>query len=362
MAVVALAGVALLVWQPDVFKKDVLQYVAKEISRSSPYDLTVGHVSGNIFTGISLQNIRLLAKSDHSDVLQAKAVKIGISWLALLHRTIRVSRLDWTDPTVRLLINQEGHLVSPLGAGSSSSQPFPFTYSIKDFSIDGGHIIVTNHSVTPATELDFRDITLKARVTTQEVAIDQLHLRLEEGDASIAGRVALRPALSGQWTMDDHALSLNKILSAAGAPPLPLILTHSGHWKIQTSSQTVQLDMKGNLAGAPIALSGVWSPTGIQRAELAWDKPGLAAAAVHLSEGKGTFKVDFSSAEFKAAAQGNVNLPRRSIEGKGTAEKVAWQGKRLDKIDFTFSVDPRHQQLDATAQNLQLQAPCRKSI
>ncbi len=142
-----------MVWQPDAIKKDVLQHVVNEISRSSPYDLTMGQVSGNIFTGIYLHDIHVLAKADHSEVLRAKAIKIGISWWALLHKTIRINRLDWTEPTVHLLINQEGHFVSPFSFPSSSHEAIPFTYSIKDLTVEGGRVVLQNRSLSPVQDL-----------------------------------------------------------------------------------------------------------------------------------------------------------------------------------------------------------------
>ncbi len=187
--------------------------------------------------------------------------------------------------------------------------------------------------------------------------IKQLSMRLEGGNLSIDGRMKLKPKVSGQWNVEDHEISINKLLRVAGSPSLPLDLTHSGHWNIQTGAQGIELAMRGRLSNNPVTLSGMWTPEGIQRMEFAWSKPGLASTSLHVTEGKGTFDVSVSSGEFKALVRGNVDVPRRLIGGKGTLEKLAWQGKRLEKIEFIFSADPKHQQVDATVENLQFRSP-----
>src|SRR5437016_3834109 len=80
----------ILIWQPDRLKTQLLHYMAKEVSQSTPYELSLARVSGNLFTGFTLQDVHVQSKEEHSELLNAKAIKIGISWWALFHKTIRI--------------------------------------------------------------------------------------------------------------------------------------------------------------------------------------------------------------------------------------------------------------------------------
>ena len=64
-----LSGVALLIWQPDSLKTELMRSISREISHSTPYELSVGHVSGNIFTGFSLNDVRVFSKAEHQLLL-----------------------------------------------------------------------------------------------------------------------------------------------------------------------------------------------------------------------------------------------------------------------------------------------------
>src|SRR5258706_12341529 len=340
--------VVLLIWQPDSVKKYVLSSIVREISSSSPYEISIGRVTGNVFTGFALGGVRVLSKSDHSEVLRAKTIQIGVDWWALLHRRFRIRRLDWIDPVVVL------HWPLPTHTDETPRKPLPFTYSIRRLTIEGGRIDLLNDSSSPAKQVSIHDILLSARVGTKQVRIDRFEMGLGGGRAHGEGLLNLQRDLSGHFQLQDHSLPLDQILDVIGAAS-PFPLPHSGQWAVQAGSGTVKVNMKGELAAGPISLQLFWKPLGIEQVHLTWPKPGILTASLNISKGAGPFRVVVSSGAARGVVEGEMTLQPLSVRGHGLFTQVAWKQQRTERIDATFSASSRTQNVEARLANVRFQ-------
>ncbi len=88
----------------------------------------------------------------------------------------------------------------------------------------------------------------------------------------------------------------------------------------------------------------------------------MGSASAHLFKGTGPFHLHTALAGLHATIQGTANLPERLIQGRAAAANILWEGKRLNKINLTFSLSPRHQELNASAVTFQSQPPVEKPL
>src|SRR5579872_3637622 len=93
---VVLGGCALLVyWQPVALKTTLFNDAAQELSESIPYDVHIGRVSGNLWTGFSLKEVRLFKKRTSLKVLEVQEMKVSLKWSALLfHKEVQLDHLE----------------------------------------------------------------------------------------------------------------------------------------------------------------------------------------------------------------------------------------------------------------------------
>jgi uncharacterized protein involved in outer membrane biogenesis len=341
----------LLSWQPNALKELIINHVAKEVSESTPYELTIGNVSGNVFFGIRLHDVRFGAKHNHTELLRAPSVRLGINGWALLHKKILINRLDWQEPTLHLVMDENKHFLLPIPPSTSRSTS-SLTYDIEEMTVENGRLIIVNQSITPEKELTLQEIDLKARINAQEIDIDRFQMGLDQGRVHMKGRIVQKPTPASQWVVEDDDFPLDRLFSLFGAGPAPFACLHSGEWKVDTDSGRMVVSMRGRLMKGPISLEGLWTGARIQRADMTWNRPGLAAAAIHIKDDEGSFQVTLTSGTMNARVQGTLNAPSRSVRGEGTATHLAWQAKRVDKADFTFFVNPEQQQVDLTAGNV----------
>jgi len=349
-AFILTAAITLLIWQPDALKTQLLNAIAKEVSRSTSYELSIVRVSGNLFTGFALENVHVLSKADRSELLRAKAIHIGISWWALLRRKILVQRLDWVEPQVHYDIHQNNHSKAH---PASSREPFPFTYSIRRLTIEKGKVIIENSDLPSSKELLIHDIGMDARVSYKHLTLNRLEWQIDQGHGSAQGHLAFVPELSGNLDMQDRQVPLERFLIIAGAMPSPPALPYSGDWTIQIASGTTTAQMKGSIAGGAVALDGRYASSGLERAHVTWQKSGLGNLSFSMIKGVGSFHVAVSSADCHMSVDGKTNWPEQSVEGKAVLTHLLWQEVQIKQADAQFSVSPREQHVTLKTDEVQ---------
>src|SRR5438105_51989 len=96
----------IVLWQPAALQRKVITIVAAKVAETTPYRLTVQDVSGNFFTHFALNGIRVRAENDENDLVAAKDLKIGVSWLALLQKKVVVDHVLLDQPVIRLRMDK----------------------------------------------------------------------------------------------------------------------------------------------------------------------------------------------------------------------------------------------------------------
>jgi len=344
----------LLIWQPDAAKKALFDHVARTMTMSTPYELTVDRVSGNIFTGFSLHGLRLHSRSNQAELLRAPTVGVGVSWVALFHKTITLQHLTCDKLTL------------------------------------------FNPSSSPARELILCDIDLRLRINVARVDINSLQMRMDEGRARLHGWLQRGAIPSGELELADENIPVHKILAFMQPVPSTLRLVHSGQWIIRDASGTIHAVMDGRLARAPVSLRGVWDQkNSYYRADLQWtqaslydvwedptlksvtataslnifghglslngqgrlavkgtEKQAMADAQLQFSEGVGDYTVHVSSGNNRVALRGQLNLPHQFMEGRASAENIVWQNVHIGKMNASFRVSRLKTHLDWVGQQL----------
>ena len=113
--------------------------------------------------------------------------------MALVHRVIRIDRLEWVEPKIRLFIDEKGHLVRPGGA-SASHEPFPFRYSIRALAVQDGQLIVEIHASSPPKEWIIQGIQLDSRLSSRTLVVNHLEGRCKATMPSPQGSLFLNPS------------------------------------------------------------------------------------------------------------------------------------------------------------------------
>ncbi len=354
IGIVMLGPLLLLAW-PNALKALIVQHVAKKVSETTPYELTIGSISVNLFSGIKLHNLRLGIKRDHQEVLRAPQIRLGLDIWALLHKSVRITRLDVQDPTAHLIIDENKQILWPMIPTASRSTP-GLQVDIAEMTLEGGQLILVNQSASPERQLIFHDVDLNARISAQEVDVDRLQWEVDSGRVHVKGRLVRQPTVSSEWEAEDVDVPVDKFLSVAGSGFAPFPCLHSGEWKVTTEEGKIAVHMDGRLLKGPISFEGLWRGNRLERAEMAWKRPGLASAVVHLQNDEGSFQVALTSGTMNAYGRGTFNVPRRTIQGSATTAPIVWDGKQVEKIAFTFSVNPRQELVDFSATNVQWDA------
>lgn len=211
---IAIAGLLLVATQTPWFRSSVANMIELQASNYLRGDLTVGHIDGNLLTGIELHDVALLQNG--REVITAERIDVEYQPLQLLSGDLALGSLTVERPVVHLRRTENGLNLSRLleartqPVSPDRSSPL---IAIDDIEIrDGGLTIGERVDTVAAVTLPERLTNIDALLSISRPA-GSADLRIELEHLSFT---ALNPelhvqALSGQFTLGDERLSLEDV-------------------------------------------------------------------------------------------------------------------------------------------------------
>ena len=252
-------------WQPEALQRKVVAVLSDQIAQTTPYRLQVHDVTGNFFTHFSLNDVRVRTEGDSQDWLQVRTLKIGISWLALLHKKIEVNHLTFDAPEARLIFP-----IPSLKKGNAKGgvEKAPWLVSVDLITMNDGRLILTSKLVNPAAELQMIHMNLQARMTPLDISIVHFKTNVKGGTIQLSGHAGWAGPLSADVNLSLQDVPLHRLAETAFPVPKALTLMHSGEWSVQGSGEEWSLQEKGTLDGSPLAVKTRFTRHGAYEAQI----------------------------------------------------------------------------------------------
>ena len=155
---------AFLYIRSDAFLNNILKSrVEKAIKEqvNEQYIVTLGELSGNIFTGIEITNVKIEDRIEKTPILATDKILLRYNFIALLKRKIVVTDLEVDSPDINIRRNSEGQVnFTQVLQDSSQKQETDesFTFAVSKVAIRGGKIVFVD--TQQKIELELPNVTL----------------------------------------------------------------------------------------------------------------------------------------------------------------------------------------------------------
>jgi autotransporter translocation and assembly factor TamB len=128
------------------------------------YTVTFGELSGNIFTGVEVENFRIEDNKKLS-ILSTDGIVLKYYFWGLLQRKFLVTALEINSPELNLWRNSEGQVnLTQVFRESSQDSDASFAFAISKAEINGGKILFTDTQQNIELSLPDIDITLEGKL------------------------------------------------------------------------------------------------------------------------------------------------------------------------------------------------------
>ncbi|HEY7790747.1 MAG TPA: translocation/assembly module TamB domain-containing protein [Vicinamibacterales bacterium] len=301
--VLAIAGVAIVVIialgviaiETPWFKSWLKGFAVRQASTAINGQLSIGQVSGSIFTGIDLSNVALSQRGQ--PVLSARHIRVSYNPIDLATHGIDLKQITIDQPVIHLRQTPQGWNVTQLTNPSTSSGPAS-PVSINDLIINDGTIDIDERTAASGrVRLPQRVVHINADLGYHS-APDELMAAVHRFSAQAQQPSLTLASFTGTLHQDHGTISIEKVA-------------------LETSRSRVQADgtVKQFQSGAPTYDLSLES-RGVAFDELAPFVPALAG--VHLNP---TFSVHASGPARQVLATFDVNAQQAGhIDGRITAD------------------------------------------
>jgi len=293
--------------------------------RDTPYDLTVGRISGTPWSGVTLHDVRLRFREPSEEWAQIRQVQIRLRWRALLKKKIRVTRFVLVDPVIRVVRRADGSLWTSRSFPQKESNT-PWVVVAQDVEIRNGRLEWLDQRQSPSRALALTDWTVRAQYAENGLTIDQWDMRLGSGTVTGHGFATLQQDPSAEMVFTARQLPFEKVLAAFQPPSPGLRLPHSGQWVLRYSSDTWHVSHTGRIAQAALNMKVSGSPDDPLRVTAeGWVIVPEGAVDFNVKQGRGPVQVRYSSGPLKALAYAQVDLPRGVVNSTYSVQQSSVQ-------------------------------------
>ncbi len=167
-AVCVLAVAALVSVETPWFKDHARVLLEKEVNRNINGELRVGKISGNLLTGITLEDVQVAGRG--SEVFALKSVKLRYRLLPLIYRRISLRSIELGAPRFMLERDSEGRwnaasLFTKNRAGENKKAPaLPWTVDVRALKIERGTVSIARGSAAGRATIENIRMNLAVRI------------------------------------------------------------------------------------------------------------------------------------------------------------------------------------------------------
>ena len=318
LGVLVISTTVLILWPPARFRRWILAEASKVAAEKTPFEFTVGGMSGNILTGYVFTDVKLFRKSNHSEVFRTRSLAVRLNLRSLIRR--RILQID------RLTLEVGGGQATLRGRlGLSPAPSGSFHIEDRDVALE---------KISPAAS------SLHSPLHLPHTGVWNVSLDSQVWTVDMSGRLDDAPVrLHGVWGPDAFYRLRGSWIQA----PLYSV------WR-NPALRNVNLTSVIDLFGRHAAVNGTMDLQGQESIP----SPGRwVRGHVRFQEGTGIFHLTLSMNGSQARARGNIQVPQRSLLAIVEADHLLWENRRLDKLAVNVEANDRRVNARATLQNLQ---------
>src|ERR1700722_12934462 len=209
--VIGVASVAIMVTQTAWFRDWLRGYLVREAQQYVNGQLSIERLSGNLFHGIELENIRL--SMDGSQVVVVKDLGLDYRLFDLISHGLRVTSIRLNEPVLYLRRDGETWSISRLikNQAQEADRQGPISpITVDDIGITEGSVVIQGSVGTSGVDVPKRFDHLDARMSFNyepvrfSIAITRVSFRGSDPAIEVN-------ALSGGVTVKDDTLFVNEL-------------------------------------------------------------------------------------------------------------------------------------------------------
>jgi autotransporter translocation and assembly factor TamB len=240
---------ALMLWQPDRLKRQLLGYGLESFNRQSPYEIQVNAVTGNVFRSLTLIDVSVRIKSSGEKLATVSQTQIDFGWRALFQKRLEFSAITLRNPLIILHLNEQNQLVLPKSQSNRRQRSGVTIHALK---IDSGKIkVIRAHGST----LTLSEIQSNLALEGPEIELKNASLRVAGGTIQSSGKVEMAGTQAMKFRVNCENLQIDRIVRWAQGRPNGFKLNYSGRTDFNGNSKKWALTTDGQLNHAPLKMS-----------------------------------------------------------------------------------------------------------